>query len=162
MFNYYYYYVCCCCCYYYFIIFVARVATDHYLHVIFWQKTTYLAKRRNFTLFNLQRSAEYCVQIQTLIRINNNTRTSDWTCVFSSSQQPSRGWNLRRIMPVCLCVCLPVHLCFGAALAMLLLTLLGLLVLVALMTFIICLHHTGFLCRLKALLPRALVVRNTK
>lgn len=56
---------------------------------------------------------------------------------------------------VCVCVC-------AAPAAIALLTVLGVLALVALMTSMLCLHYTGFLCRLKALLPGALVVRTTQ
>lgn len=79
------------------------------LHVFCAQKATYSSKRRNFTLLNLQRGAKYCVQVHTLIRINRNTKTSNWTCMFSSIQQPTRGGNLLHIRPVCECMC--VHVC---------------------------------------------------
>nr|XP_020516768.1 interferon alpha/beta receptor 2-like isoform X1 [Labrus bergylta]XP_029131323.1 interferon alpha/beta receptor 2-like isoform X1 [Labrus bergylta] len=89
---------------------------------------------RSFTISNLEKGVEYCVQVDTEIRLNKNTKPSAWNCSFTSILEP------RSTVPVFL----------GAAAALVV-------VVVAMVTSIVIgLRYSGFLCKLKANMPRAL------
>ncbi|XP_040004002.1 cytokine receptor family member b1 isoform X2 [Xiphias gladius] len=90
-------------------------------------------RNKSLTLNNLEEGMEYCVQVHTKIRVNKNTEPSAWECTFTSI--------VERRDPVVL----------GAVAALLSL------VTGVLMTSMFCLHYTGFLCKLKTTLPRALI-----
>ncbi|TMS06523.1 Interferon alpha/beta receptor 2 [Larimichthys crocea] len=93
----------------------------------------YLTEDKRFTLPSLQNGTEYCIQVTTITRQNKNTEPSAWVCTYTSTAEPNR-------VPVIL----------GTVVALLILAFGGL------MTFVLCLHYTGFICKLKATLPRAL------
>ncbi|XP_070770626.1 interferon lambda receptor 1-like [Enoplosus armatus] len=93
-----------------------------------------IRESKSFTIKNLENGMEYCVQVHTMIRLNQHTKPSAWNCTFTSIVEPSRG-----------------PLVLGAVAALLIF------VAGVLMTSVFCLHYTGFLCKLKATLPRALI-----
>ncbi|XP_041807391.1 cytokine receptor family member b1 isoform X2 [Chelmon rostratus] len=97
--------------------------------------TSYLSTNKSFTLTNLQEGTEYCVQVEAKLLHNKCTKPSAWVCTFTSVVEPSRG---------------PAVV---GAVAALLIFVFG-----ALMTSMFCLYYTGFICKLKATLPRVLVV----
>ncbi|KAM9802236.1 uncharacterized protein ACBT44_014604 isoform 3-T4 [Syngnathus typhle] len=84
---------------------------------------------------NLETGKEYCVQIQTEITMNNNTKPSTWVCTFSSTTA-----DLIRV---------PVP---GTLIG------LGIFCIGALMTLTYCLYHNGFASKFQATLPRALII----
>ncbi|XP_035460273.2 interferon lambda receptor 1 isoform X2 [Scophthalmus maximus] len=89
---------------------------------------SYKTQNKSFTLDNLNRGTEYCVQVHTEISQNKNTEPSYWKCTFTSIMEPRRD---------------PLILGAGAAL---LIVVMGVPI-----TFVFCLYYTGFLCKLKAL-----------
>ncbi|TKS67652.1 Interferon alpha/beta receptor 2 [Collichthys lucidus] len=89
---------------------------------------SYLTVDKRFTLPSLQNGTEYCIQVTTITRQNKNTEASAWTCTYTSTAEPDRGTVVALLI-----------LAFGG-----------------LMTFVLCLQYTGFICKLKANLPRAL------
>ncbi|KAM6978385.1 uncharacterized protein LKV04_013784 [Tautogolabrus adspersus] len=89
---------------------------------------------RSFNIPNLEKGVEYCVQVDTDIRVNKNTGPSAWSCSFTSILKP------RSTVPVFL----------GAAAALLVV------VVAVVSSVVIGLRYSGFLCKLKANLPRAL------
>lgn len=88
---------------------------------------------KNFTLENLQRGQEYCVKMHLESIVNKNTESSAWTCTFTSIEEQRR---------------VDVILGIGGVLLFL--------AICALMSLMLCLHYTGFLCKLETL-PRALI-----
>ncbi|KAK9538139.1 hypothetical protein VZT92_005694 [Zoarces viviparus] len=103
---------------------------------VFWRKhkepeQSAITTNKSYTVNNLQIDTEYCVRVYIRINTNANTVPSAWNCTFTSVE-PSRD---------------PVFL--GAVAA--LLAVIG-----ALMSAMLCLYYTGFLCKLKAALPRVL------
>ncbi|XP_049904284.1 cytokine receptor family member b1 [Epinephelus moara] len=106
---------------------------------IYWKKhnestKSFVTQNKSYTVDNLQIGAEYCVQVDTKINVNKHTVPSAWHCTFTSIVEPSRD---------------PVILGVVAAL---LIFAVGFL-----MSSMFCLHYTGFLCKLKAALPRVLI-----
>ncbi|KAM6955782.1 cytokine receptor family member b1 [Lycodopsis pacificus] len=104
---------------------------------VFWRKhkgaeQSAITRNNSYTVNNLQIDTEYCVRVDIMSNTNKNTLPSAWNCTFTSVVEPSRD---------------PVFL--GAVAA--LLAVLG-----ALMSVMFCLYYTGFLCKLKAALPRVL------
>ncbi|XP_071341594.1 cytokine receptor family member b1 isoform X2 [Trachinotus anak] len=93
-----------------------------------------VTRNKSFTLNNLQEGVEYCVQVHTKIRLNQNTKPTPWKCTFTGS--------VERRDPVVL-----------GAVAALLIVVMGVLI-----TSVFCLHYTGFLCKLKATLPTAVIM----
>ncbi|XP_028248808.1 cytokine receptor family member b1 isoform X2 [Parambassis ranga] len=91
-------------------------------------------KNKSFTLSNLERGVRYCVQVQMKINVNPHSEPSAWECAVTSQVEPRKG---------------PVAL---GALAVVL-TFLFMIVSIG----SIGLYYTGFLCRLKAAVPRALM-----
>lgn len=51
----------------------------------------YNTESRSFTLTNLHSGSEYCVQVHTLMRVNKNTKPSNWTCTFTSMLEANTG-----------------------------------------------------------------------
>ncbi|XP_042283114.1 interferon alpha/beta receptor 2-like isoform X3 [Thunnus maccoyii] len=92
---------------------------------------------KNFTLENLQKGQEYCVKMHLKSNVNKNTESSAWTCTFTSIEEQRR-----------------VNVILGIGGVLLFLAI------CALMSLMLCLHYTGFLCKLETL-PRALIVRHT-
>lgn len=93
----------------------------------------YTQKEKNFTLENLQKGQEYCVKVHLESIVNKNTKSSAWTCTFTSIEEQRR---------------VDVILGIGGVLLFL--------AICALMSLMLCLHYTGFLCKLETL-PRALI-----
>lgn len=94
----------------------------------------YKTKNKTFTLGELETGAEYCIQVHTESRTNKNMEPSAWKCTLTSIVEPSTDSFIL------------------GAVAALLIGVTGFL-----MTFLFCLCYTGFLCKLKAALPRALI-----
>lgn len=127
------------------------------------QELLYHTENQNFTLPNLHYGTEYCIQVHTLARQNQNIGPSRWTCAYTSVVEPSRGelgWRrcgrvvLDTTLNVCVCVCSgPLVV---ATVAVLLILVMG-----GLTASALCLYYTGFICKLKATLPRSLMVRNS-
>ncbi|CAK6968410.1 interferon lambda receptor 1-like [Scomber scombrus] len=93
----------------------------------------------SFTLRNLEKGVEYCVQVEPQSMANTNYRKSAVSCTFTSIVEPQR-----------------VYVILGAVAGTVVFAI-G-----ALTSLILCLQYTGFLCKLKATLPRALTaVRNS-
>ncbi|XP_034549740.1 interleukin-10 receptor subunit beta-like [Notolabrus celidotus] len=92
-------------------------------------------KNRSFMLPNLEKGVEYCIQVEPDIRVNKNTEPSTWSCAFTSILEPSK---------------VPVFV--GVAAALLILVT-GVIIVV-----MFSLYYSGFLCKLKANLPRALLM----
>ncbi|XP_067458968.1 interferon alpha/beta receptor 2-like isoform X3 [Thunnus thynnus] len=97
----------------------------------------YTREGKNFTLENLQKGQEYCVKVRLESNLNKNIESSAWTCTFTSIEEQRR---------------VDVILGIGGVLLFL--------AICALMSLMLCLHYTGFLCKLETL-PRALIVRHT-
>ncbi|XP_077437045.1 interferon alpha/beta receptor 2-like isoform X2 [Vanacampus margaritifer] len=94
----------------------------------------YKTADRSITINDLEKGKQYCVQIKTEIAMNKNTEPSPWVCTFTNIADSSR-------VPV-----------LGTAVGLLIFCI-G-----ALMTLTYCLYYTGFLFKLQATLPRALIV----
>ncbi|XP_054470934.1 interleukin-10 receptor subunit beta-like [Anoplopoma fimbria] len=88
-----------------------------------------ITKTKNYTVNHLQIGTEYCVQVNTKINVNRNTKPSAWNCTFTSIVEPSRVF-------------------VGAVAALLI-------VIGVLMSSMFSLYYTGFLCKM-ATLPRVL------
>ncbi|KAG8000866.1 Interferon alpha/beta receptor 2, partial [Nibea albiflora] len=103
-------------------------------YVVVWKKLNgelegpYNTDKKRFTLSSLENGTEYCVQVTTKTRVNKNTELSAWTCTYTSTVEPDRGTVVALLI-----------LIFGGLMTLLFL------------------HYTGFICKLKATLPRALV-----
>ncbi|KAM7407920.1 hypothetical protein PAMA_003601 [Pampus argenteus] len=95
-------------------------------------------RNKSVTLELLQKGQEYCVQVEAKCAANLNTEPSAWTCTFTSIVEPRR-----------------VGVVVGIAAALLLV------VISLLVSFMLCLYYTGFICKLKETLPRPLIVRDT-
>ncbi|XP_067458967.1 interferon alpha/beta receptor 1-like isoform X2 [Thunnus thynnus] len=93
----------------------------------------YTREGKNFTLENLQKGQEYCVKVRLESNLNKNIESSAWTCTFTSIEEQRR---------------VDVILGIGGVLLFL--------AICALMSLMLCLHYTGFLCKLETL-PRALI-----
>lgn len=91
-------------------------------------------KNKSFTLSNLEKGVEYCVQVHMEIVLNKNTKPSPLKCTFTSHAEHENGTFL-----------------LGAGTAGLIF------VLSALTMSIYCLYYTGFLCRLPTAVPRAMI-----
>ncbi|XP_071762339.2 cytokine receptor family member b1 [Centroberyx gerrardi] len=89
---------------------------------------------KSYTLPNLETGVEYCVQVHTQINTNKNTEPTDWMCTFTSILEPSR-------VPAVLGAVATSLIISGA-------------VVITLTLFLV---YTGFMCKLKAHLPRALL-----
>uniref|UniRef100_A0A3Q3XM86 Fibronectin type-III domain-containing protein n=1 Tax=Mola mola TaxID=94237 RepID=A0A3Q3XM86_MOLML len=92
-------------------------------------KIVYNTESRSFNLTNLHSGSEYCVQVHALMRLNKNTKPSNWTCTFTSMLEANTG-----------------------AVSVVLI-----LVIAGLMTSVLCLYYAGFICKLKATLPTTLL-----
>ncbi|XP_041662366.1 cytokine receptor family member b1 [Cheilinus undulatus] len=90
-------------------------------------------ENNSFKISNLEKGVEYCVQVETHIRVNKNTKTSNWTCSFTSEPQHST-----------------VSVFIGVAASLLVL------VTLVVSSVLIGLYYSGFLGKLKAHLPPAL------
>ncbi|XP_010774316.1 cytokine receptor family member b1 [Notothenia coriiceps] len=91
-------------------------------------------RETSITLTNLQNGTEYCVQVETKINTNKNTEPSALKCIFTGIVEPSRDPVVLGIVAAVLIVGIGV-----------------------VMTSMFGLYYTGFLCKLKATLPRALI-----
>ncbi|XP_034429269.1 cytokine receptor family member b1 [Hippoglossus hippoglossus] len=89
---------------------------------------SYIIQNKSFTLHNLNRGEEYCVQVHTEIFLNKNTEPSSLKCIFTSTVEQRKD-------PVVLGV-----------VAVLLIFFVGVFI-----TIMSCLYYTGFLCKLKDL-----------
>ncbi|XP_060944081.1 cytokine receptor family member b1 [Limanda limanda] len=89
---------------------------------------TYIIQNRSYTLHNLNRGEEYCVQVHTEITSNKNTEPSSLKCIFTSTVEQRKD-------PVVLGV-VAVLLIFFVGISL---------------TIMSCLYYTGFLCKLKDL-----------
>ncbi|XP_047456632.1 uncharacterized protein LOC125017455 isoform X2 [Mugil cephalus] len=88
-------------------------------------------QNRSFTLSNLDSGVEYCVQVEIDCNINKNTKASDWICATTSRHEEMR------LGPVVIgAVAVPV---------------------IVVVISMFCLHYSGFLCKVKAVLPRDLI-----
>uniref|UniRef100_A0A3B5BDS4 Interferon alpha and beta receptor subunit 2 n=1 Tax=Stegastes partitus TaxID=144197 RepID=A0A3B5BDS4_9TELE len=87
-------------------------------------------QNKSFTLRNLEKGVEYCVQVRLEILLNKNTEPSPWKCTFTSHVEHG---NVTAIL-----IFLFIALTIGASL----------------------LYYTGFLCKLQTAEPRALIVRS--
>ncbi|XP_035531905.1 cytokine receptor family member b1 [Morone saxatilis] len=64
---------------------------------ILWKKRNgtveepYNTENKSFTLANLKRGVEYCVQVHMNFVVNKNTEPSAWECAFTSIVEPRRG-----------------------------------------------------------------------
>uniref|UniRef100_A0A667ZA18 Fibronectin type-III domain-containing protein n=1 Tax=Myripristis murdjan TaxID=586833 RepID=A0A667ZA18_9TELE len=103
---------------------------------ISWKTAEGKQVRNQFLLKNLVTGTEYCLQVDVMINTNRNCKPSNWTCTFTSIVEPSR-------VPVVL----------GAVSTLLIVG--G----VVLMTLMVCLAYTGFICKVTNQ-PRALLVSN--
>ncbi|KAK1902576.1 Interferon alpha/beta receptor 2 [Dissostichus eleginoides] len=92
-------------------------------------KSSMETKETSITLTNLQNGTEYCVQVETQINTNKNTEPSALKCIFTGIVEPSRGT-------------VAAFLIVGIGVVT---------------TSMFGLYYTGFLCKLKATLPRALI-----
>uniref|UniRef100_A0A3Q2Z4T2 Interferon alpha/beta receptor 2-like n=2 Tax=Hippocampus comes TaxID=109280 RepID=A0A3Q2Z4T2_HIPCM len=106
---------------------------------VLWKRSNkieevYKTEARSVKINNLEKGKQYCVQIQTEITMNKNTEPSTWVCTTTSIAELDR-------VPV-LGITLGLLICFTGAL----------------MTLTCCLYYTGFLCKLQASLPRALIM----
>uniref|UniRef100_A0A3Q1GMB6 Interferon lambda receptor 1-like n=1 Tax=Acanthochromis polyacanthus TaxID=80966 RepID=A0A3Q1GMB6_9TELE len=105
-----------------------------------WRKTkaatseVYKTQNKSFVLSNLEKGAEYCVQVEVETVVNRKTEPSPWNCTFTSHVEHENGTFL-----------------LGAGTAGLILALITL----TMTTY--CLYYTGFLCRLPAAVPRAII-----
>ncbi|XP_030285377.1 uncharacterized protein LOC115588747 [Sparus aurata] len=94
----------------------------------------FTTEKRIYNLSNLQEGEEYCVQVLPDFGVNRNSEPSDWVCAFTSILGPNRA-------PVVVgSVASVVIICLGVGMAS---------------TYL--LYYTGFICKLKATLPRALI-----
>ncbi|XP_033965798.1 LOW QUALITY PROTEIN: cytokine receptor family member b1 [Pseudochaenichthys georgianus] len=91
-------------------------------------------RETSITLTNLQNGTEYCVQVETKINTNKNTEPSALKCIFTGMVEPSRDPVVVGAVAAALVVGIGV-----------------------VMTSMFGLYYTGFLCKLKATLPRALI-----
>ncbi|KAM4731515.1 uncharacterized protein FYW61_009522 [Anableps anableps] len=90
-------------------------------------------EKRIFNLSNLEKDVEYCVQVVTEIRVNDNVLPSEWKCVFTSIPEPQKEMLILVVVTAVL-IFLLVFLTMG----------------------LFCLYYTGFLCKLKEM-PIALM-----
>ncbi|XP_051938986.1 cytokine receptor family member b1 isoform X2 [Hippocampus zosterae] len=105
---------------------------------VLWKKSNkteevYKTQARSVKINNLEKGKQYCVQIQTEITMNKNTEPSTWVCTTTSIAELDRVPVLGITLGLLIC-------CIGT-----------------LMTLTYCLYYTGFLCKLQATLPRALI-----
>ncbi|XP_067373465.1 cytokine receptor family member b1 isoform X2 [Channa argus] len=109
------------------------------LFIIYWKKKNEIephslqTRKKSYTLDNLEKGREYCVNVEIEIRTNKNTLPSESKCIFTSVES-------RRDTAV-----------LGAVSAVLIL------VIGFLMTSIYFLYYTGYLCKGQTSLPKALV-----
>ncbi|XP_055361334.1 cytokine receptor family member b1 isoform X2 [Betta splendens] len=110
---------------------------------LFWRKATKKPLNssvvethdKSYILGNLERG-EYCVKVVTEIRINRNTKASAWKCTFTSpEEEQNTGFAA-----------------LGVGLTLMIV------VVGALMISLSFLYYTGFLGKLQATVPRALIV----
>ncbi|XP_061697590.1 uncharacterized protein LOC133512212 isoform X2 [Syngnathoides biaculeatus] len=111
---------------------------------ISWKKSNnsediHITEGRSVTFDNLEKGEQYCVQIRTEITMNKNTPPSAWICTFTRSADSPRDFST---VPVFLGTTVGLLIfCIGT-----------------LMTLTYCLYYTGLLCKLRATLPRALIM----
>uniref|UniRef100_A0A672HVX0 Fibronectin type-III domain-containing protein n=1 Tax=Salarias fasciatus TaxID=181472 RepID=A0A672HVX0_SALFA len=91
-------------------------------------------KSRSYTLDNLEKGVEYCVQVQMIAGLNRNTEPSAWQCIFTSPELPRIGPSVSGLIA-------------GLSAATVLLTVSA-----------FCLSYAGIFCKPKAALPTALEV----
>ncbi|XP_067373466.1 cytokine receptor family member b1 isoform X3 [Channa argus] len=109
------------------------------LFIIYWKKKNEIephslqTRKKSYTLDNLEKGREYCVNVEIEIRTNKNTLPSESKCIFTSVES-------RRDTAV-----------LGAVSAVLIL------VIGFLMTSIYFLYYTGYLCKGQTSLPKALM-----
>ncbi|XP_062259226.1 cytokine receptor family member b1 isoform X2 [Platichthys flesus] len=89
---------------------------------------TYIIQDRSYTLRNLNRGEEYCVQVHTEINLNKNTEPSPLKCIFTSNVEQRKDPVVLGVVAVLLILFVGVSL-----------------------TIMSCLYYTGFLCKLKDL-----------
>ncbi|XP_022609596.1 uncharacterized protein LOC111228081 [Seriola dumerili] len=112
------------------------------VHFIVWwwrdgnpeHKMSLETRNKSFTLDNLQEGVKYCVQVNTHIRVNGNTQPSTSECILTGSVEHRDPFVIGIV-------------------AALLIIVLGLL-----MTSVFCLQYTGLICKVKATLPRAIIM----
>ncbi|XP_008284272.1 interleukin-10 receptor subunit beta isoform X2 [Stegastes partitus] len=91
-------------------------------------------QNKSFTLRNLEKGVEYCVQVRLEILLNKNTEPSPWKCTFTSHVEHGNGPFVLGSVTAIL-IFLFIALTIGASL----------------------LYYTGFLCKLQTAEPRALI-----
>uniref|UniRef100_A0A3P8U7L4 Fibronectin type-III domain-containing protein n=1 Tax=Amphiprion percula TaxID=161767 RepID=A0A3P8U7L4_AMPPE len=107
---------------------------------VMWNKTekgkpeVLTTRNKSFTLSNLEKGVEYCVRVHWEMLLKIKTEQSPQKCTFTSHVEPENGTFL-----------------LGAVTAVLIF------VLIALTMSTYCLYYTGFLCRLPAAVPRAII-----
>nr|XP_054607246.1 interferon alpha/beta receptor 2 isoform X1 [Nothobranchius furzeri]XP_054607247.1 interferon alpha/beta receptor 2 isoform X1 [Nothobranchius furzeri] len=105
---------------------------------VMWRKKTennqqeLETQKKSFTLRHLEKGVEYCIRVNTKIRINKHTLPSNWTCSFTSPPKPQTDMLVFAVVAVVLLVG-AVVLWFG-------------------------LYYTGFICKVKKALPRGLMM----
>uniref|UniRef100_A0A672YFD8 Fibronectin type-III domain-containing protein n=1 Tax=Sphaeramia orbicularis TaxID=375764 RepID=A0A672YFD8_9TELE len=85
---------------------------------------------KNFTLDNLVPGTKYCIQVTLETYLNENVIPSNWSCIDTSMLEPPRG-----------------------AVSAVLITVFSVVI-----VFVFSLYYTGFICKLKAALPRFLTM----
>ncbi|XP_013881256.1 interferon alpha/beta receptor 2 [Austrofundulus limnaeus] len=91
-------------------------------------------RNRSFILTNLERGAKFCVRIKIKTRLNPNTLLSNWSCTFSSPEEPDTEMLLTGVVSALL-VFVPVVLTM----------------------VLLCLRYTGFICKRRKARPQALM-----
>ncbi|KAM8749723.1 cytokine receptor family member b1 [Acanthopagrus schlegelii] len=98
------------------------------------EEKQHFTTRNSYNLSNLQTGEEYCIQVRPDSAVNSHTEPSAWECTFTSIVGPNRA-------PVIVgSVASLVIIFIGVGMAS---------------TYL--LYYTGFICKLKATLPRALI-----